>query len=104
MIAEYVKTSKAPKQPIEDRGANGLPISPVTGKEFMEDQLMTLMMQMMTMGNVECVIVCNENATSVRLDMLPELFAILHNMTDVDAVVKVSAEHEVDFLPPEAND
>lgn len=35
---------------------------------------------------------------------LPELFAILHNMTDVDAVVKVSAEYAVDFLPPEAND
>lgn len=35
---------------------------------------------------------------------LPDLFKILHNMTDVDAVVRASAEHEVDFLPPEAND
>ena len=35
---------------------------------------------------------------------LPALFETLHNMTDVDEVVKVSAEHEVDFLPPEAND
>jgi len=35
---------------------------------------------------------------------LKELFDELHNMTDVEAVVKVSAEHDVDFLPPEAND
>lgn len=35
---------------------------------------------------------------------LKELFDELHNMTDVDAVVRVSAEHDVDFLPPEAND
>jgi oxalate decarboxylase/phosphoglucose isomerase-like protein (cupin superfamily) len=34
---------------------------------------------------------------------LPALFATLHNMTDVEAVVQVSAAHEVDFLPPEAN-
>jgi uncharacterized RmlC-like cupin family protein len=36
--------------------------------------------------------------------MLPDLFAKLHDMTDVDAVVAVSAAHEVNFLPPEAND
>ena len=35
---------------------------------------------------------------------LEALFQTLHNMTDVDAVVKASAAHEVDFLPPEAND
>ncbi len=35
---------------------------------------------------------------------LRELFEELHDMTDVEAVVKVSAEHDVDFLPPEAND
>ena len=35
---------------------------------------------------------------------LKELFDTLHDMTDVEAVVKVSAEHDVDFLPPEAND
>lgn len=35
---------------------------------------------------------------------LKELFDELHNMTDVEAVVKVSAEHDVDFLPPEANE
>ena len=35
---------------------------------------------------------------------LKELFDQLHDMTDVDEVVRVSAEHEVDFLPPEAND
>ena len=35
--------------------------------------------------------------------MLPDLFRTLHNLTDVDAVVKASAAHEVDFLPPEAN-
>ncbi|MBV6658141.1 MAG: cupin domain-containing protein [Devosiaceae bacterium] len=35
---------------------------------------------------------------------LKELFEELHEMTDVEKVVKVSAEHDVDFLPPEAND
>ena len=35
---------------------------------------------------------------------LEALFKTLHNMTDVEAVVTVSAAHEVDFLPPEAND
>ncbi len=35
---------------------------------------------------------------------LKELFEELHEMTDVEAVVKVSAEHDVDFLPPEANE
>lgn len=35
---------------------------------------------------------------------LRSLFEQLHDMTDVEAVVKVSAEHDVDFLPPEAND
>ncbi len=35
---------------------------------------------------------------------LKELFDELHEMTDVEAVVKVSAEHDVDFLPPEANE
>jgi len=34
---------------------------------------------------------------------LKELFEELHEMTDVEAVVKVSAAHDVDFLPPEAN-
>ncbi|WP_287947430.1 cupin domain-containing protein [Aquamicrobium sp.] len=35
---------------------------------------------------------------------LKELFEKLHNMTDTDEVVKVSAEHDVDFLPPSANE
>jgi len=35
---------------------------------------------------------------------LHDLFKVLHNMSDVEAVVRASAEHEVDFLPPEAND
>lgn len=35
---------------------------------------------------------------------LEALFEKLHNMTDPEEVVKVSALHEVDFLPPEAND
>ena len=35
---------------------------------------------------------------------LKELFDELHEMTDVEAVIKVSAEHDVDFLPPEANE
>jgi uncharacterized cupin superfamily protein len=35
---------------------------------------------------------------------LKELFDTLHDMTDIDAVLRASAEHDVDFLPPEAND
>jgi quercetin dioxygenase-like cupin family protein len=34
---------------------------------------------------------------------LRALFEQLHGMTDIDAVVRISAEHDVDFLPPEAN-
>ena len=34
---------------------------------------------------------------------LADLFATLHDMTDVGAVVAASAAHDVDFLPPEAN-
>lgn len=34
---------------------------------------------------------------------LKDLFEQLHDMTDVDAVVKISAEHDVNFLPPDAN-
>lgn len=34
---------------------------------------------------------------------LRALFEILDGMTDVEAVVKVSAKHDVDFLPPEAS-
>ncbi|MBD0415577.1 cupin domain-containing protein [Oryzicola mucosus] len=36
--------------------------------------------------------------------MLEQLFEKLDNMSDVEEVVKVSAAHEVDFLPPSAND
>lgn len=36
--------------------------------------------------------------------MLEELFTKLDNLSDPEEVVKVSAMHEVDFLPPEAND
>ncbi|EKF18007.1 cupin domain-containing protein [Nitratireductor pacificus] len=36
--------------------------------------------------------------------MLEKLFGELDNLTDPEEVVKVSAMHEVDFLPPEAND
>ena len=35
---------------------------------------------------------------------LRDLFQQLHDMTDVGEVVRVSAEHDVDFLPPEANE
>lgn len=35
---------------------------------------------------------------------LEQLFIGLDQMTDVDAIIKLSAEHEVDFLPPSAND
>lgn len=34
---------------------------------------------------------------------LRALFEQLHDMTDVNEVVRVSALHDVDFLPPEAN-
>ena len=35
---------------------------------------------------------------------LEALFDALHGLTDVGEVVRLSALHEVDFLPPEAND
>jgi uncharacterized cupin superfamily protein len=35
---------------------------------------------------------------------LKQLFDTLHEMTDIDAVLKASAAHDVNFLPPEAND
>jgi quercetin dioxygenase-like cupin family protein len=35
---------------------------------------------------------------------LEALFRALHDLTDVAEIVKLSAEHEVDFLPPEASD
>lgn len=35
---------------------------------------------------------------------LKELFDALHDVTDVDTAVRLSAEHDVDFLPPEANE
>lgn len=36
--------------------------------------------------------------------MLEQLFSKLDNLADPQEVVKISAMHEVDFLPPEAND
>lgn len=35
---------------------------------------------------------------------LEALFQKLHNLSDPEEVVRISAEHEVDFLPPEANE
>jgi hypothetical protein len=35
--------------------------------------------------------------------VLEELLNNLHNVTDPEEVVKISARHEVNFLPPEAN-
>ncbi|MEM0907053.1 MAG: cupin domain-containing protein [Pseudomonadota bacterium] len=35
---------------------------------------------------------------------LKELFDALDDLTDIDAAVKISAEHDVNFLPPEANE
>ena len=35
---------------------------------------------------------------------LEDLFNSLHDLTDVEEVVRLSAAHEVDFLPPSAND
>jgi hypothetical protein len=35
--------------------------------------------------------------------MLEQLFDNLHNVADPAEAVRISARHEVDFLPPEAN-
>lgn len=35
---------------------------------------------------------------------LEALFKALHNLQDVGEVVRLSAQHDVDFMPPEAND
>lgn len=35
---------------------------------------------------------------------LKDLFEALDNLQDVERVVELSAQHDVDFLPPEAND
>ena len=35
---------------------------------------------------------------------LEDLFEALHDLSDVPEVIRLSAEHEVDFLPMEAND
>ena len=38
------------------------------------------------------------------MQKLEALFNQLHNLTDPAEVVRISAQHEVDFLPPEANE
>ncbi len=38
------------------------------------------------------------------MQKLEALFDKLHNLTDPAEVVRISANHEVDFLPPEANE
>lgn len=35
---------------------------------------------------------------------LRDLFEELHNMSDIPAAIEASARHDVDFLPPEANE
>ena len=35
---------------------------------------------------------------------LRDLFETLHDMTDIPVIVQASAAHDVDFLPPEANE
>ncbi len=35
---------------------------------------------------------------------LEALFDALHGLDDIPRIIQLSAEHEVDFLPPEAND
>jgi len=35
---------------------------------------------------------------------LKDLFEALHNLQDVPKVIALSAQHDVDFLPPEANE
>ncbi len=35
---------------------------------------------------------------------LEDLFKQLHDKSDIGEIVRLSAEHDVDFLPPEAND
>ena len=38
------------------------------------------------------------------MQKLEALFNQLHNLTDVAEIVRISGEHEVNFLPPEANE
>ena len=38
------------------------------------------------------------------MQKLEALFNQLHNLTDTEEVVRISAQHEVNFLPPEANE
>jgi len=38
------------------------------------------------------------------MQKLEALFNQLHNLTDPEEVVRISAQHEVNFLPPEANE
>ena len=38
------------------------------------------------------------------MQKLEALFNMLDNLADPAEVVRISAEHEVNFLPPEAND
>ena len=38
------------------------------------------------------------------MQKLEALFDKLHNLQDPEEVVRISAEHEVNFLPPDAND
>ena len=38
------------------------------------------------------------------MQKLEALFDQLHNLTDPEQVVRISAQHEVNFLPPEANE
>lgn len=38
------------------------------------------------------------------MQKLETLFNQLHHLTDLAEIVRISARHEVEFLPPQAND
>ena len=88
IVAEYVRTGKMPDMPGEELGPNGLPVNPMTGEEMTEEQMMKLLEQQMSMATVERSIVCNDNATPVRPDLLPKLWADRLTGGDVISVIE----------------
>lgn len=87
LVAEYIRDGKAPEMDYEQVGPNGRPINPVTGEEMSEDELMKLLESMMGYGSVERSIVCNDNATPTKPEMLPKLF--VDEFTGGDAISQI---------------
>ena len=83
-LAEYIRTGKQPKMEGQEVGPNGRPVNPVTGKELSEEETMGLLEQMTSLGSVERSIVCNDNATPTKPEMLPQLF--IDELTGGDSI------------------